>query len=98
MMIHGSNEQVQVKGDKVGVAFKGAEWSRIRELLVESNTPVDAMVWPHIPEKMDTGDLGVGLYFNRTEWGVIQLAVSEFGDVPDYDLAEKLLFIVRTYG
>lgn len=98
MMIHGSNEQVQVKGDRVGVAFKGAEWMRIRELLVESNTPMDATIWPRIPESMDTGDLGVGLFFNKTEWSVIYEAVSGFGDVPDYDLAEKVQFIVRTYG
>jgi hypothetical protein len=97
MMIHGSNEQMQVRGNRTGVAFKGAEWMRIRELLVESNTPVDAMVWPRIPEFISP-ELSIGLFFDRTEWGVIQIAVSEFGDVPDYDLAEKVLFIVRTYG
>lgn len=96
-MIHGSNEQVQVRGDKVGVAFKGAEWMRIRECLVESNTPEDAVLWERIPEYI-SGVMGVGLFFNRSEWQVIQEAVSDYGDVPDYDLAEKVLFIVRTYG
>jgi len=97
MMIHGSNEQVVIKGDKVGVAFKGKDWMRIRELLVESNTPMDATIWPLIPEFVSP-DLGVGLFFNRVGWTVMYEAVSGFGDVPDYDLAEKLQFIVRTYG
>jgi len=96
-MIFGSGEQIQVRGNRTAAALKGSEWMRIRQLLVESNTPADAMVWPKVPEFISP-ELPVGLFFDRTEWAVMQIAVSEFGDVPDYDLAEKLQFIVRTYG
>jgi len=87
--IQGSNEQIVFKGDKVGVAFTGTEWGRIREVLVEDNTPITGPLGERIPEYISP-DLNVGLFFTQHEWCVIYVTVIQESGQANPDLVEKL--------
>lgn len=96
MRIYGSNETVVIVGDKIGVAFTGAQWMRIREMLAEDNTPFTGPLVVRIPAFISP-EMRVGFHFTLDEWKEIQSVVSEDGDVPDEALAEALQKLIRLF-
>jgi len=96
-MIQGSDKQVMISDDRIGIALQGPEWSLIRVLLQEKPSPLKAQIASFIPASISEG-ISLGLFFTKAQWAIILETLMEGEDGKDWELFSKVQELVYSVG